>query len=109
VKSMLVRVVAFVCTTLVAALILNVALFAVLASNDASGFAPTECGLDEIECGRLMEFVYDDTSPLAALLLLLPALAIGWVVARPLMPTATDNGQRFHASSRRSRGGSESK
>jgi hypothetical protein len=79
---MVVRVVAFVCTTLVAALILNVALFAGLAANDAGRIAPTECSYDEVECGSLMEFVYDDTSPLAALLLLLPALAIAWFVAR---------------------------
>jgi hypothetical protein len=76
------RVVAFISSTLVAALILSLALFIVLAANDDSGFAPTECSYDEVECGNLMEFVYDATWPLVLCLLLLPAALIGWFVAR---------------------------
>lgn len=69
-------------TTIATALILNAALFIVLAANDKSDFAPTECEFDTVECGAAMEFVYDDTWPLVGLLLLLPGIPIGWLVAR---------------------------
>jgi hypothetical protein len=77
-----VRAIAFICVTGLAALILNVALFIALAANDGSRYEPTECEYDEVKCGALMEFVYDDTWPLFALLLVVPAALVGWLVAR---------------------------
>jgi hypothetical protein len=77
-----VRTVASICVTGAAALILNLALFIALAANDDSRFEPTECEYDEVKCGHLMEFVYDDTWPLVGLLLLIPAALVGWLVAR---------------------------
>jgi hypothetical protein len=77
-----VRAVVFVCVAAAATLILNFALFIAIAVNDDSRFEPTECEYDEVKCGHLMEFVYDDTWPLVALLLVIPAALIGWLVAR---------------------------
>jgi hypothetical protein len=77
-----VRAVAFICTAIVTALILNTALFIALAASDETRFAPTECEFDTVECGAAMEFVYDDTWPLVGLLLLLPGVVIGWFIAR---------------------------
>jgi hypothetical protein len=77
------RGVVFVGTTLLAALVFNVALFITLAFQDSSRYVdPTECRTESAECGRLMEFTYDDTWPLVAFLLLIPAALLGWFVTR---------------------------
>jgi hypothetical protein len=83
-KSLLaVRVVAFVCATLVTALILNMGLFIYAAVTDQSRYAvATDCLDKSADCGALMEFLYDDTWPLVPLLLLIPSAPIGWFVAR---------------------------
>jgi hypothetical protein len=78
----LVRAVAVICAALSTAFILNAALFIALAVNDKSRFEATECSYDDVECGALMEFVYDDTWPLVALLLLVPGAFIGVFIAR---------------------------
>jgi hypothetical protein len=77
-----VRTIAFICAAVVTALILNAALFIALAANDKSSFEPTECSYDDVKCGAPMEFVYDETWPLIAILLLLPGVLIGLLVAR---------------------------
>jgi hypothetical protein len=74
--------VAFVCSAIATALVLNAALFIALAANDDSGFEPTECSYESVECGGLMEFVYDDTWPLVGFLLLVPGALVGLAVAR---------------------------
>jgi len=74
---------AFVCATLVSALLFNVGLFVYAAVNDESRYAiATDCLDKSADCGPLMEFLYDDTYPLVPLLLLIPAAPIGWFVAR---------------------------
>ena len=73
--------VAFVCSAIVTALILNAALFIALVANDDSRFEPTEYAYDSVECGALMEFVYDDTWPLVGFLLLVPGALVGLAVA----------------------------
>jgi len=70
-------------TTLLAALVFNVALFLTLAFRDSSRYADkTECSTESAECGRFMEFAYDDTVPLVPCLLLIPAALSGWFVTR---------------------------
>jgi len=76
--------VAFVVVTAVTAVVLNVAFFVVAAETDRSGYAPTECGFDEIECGGVPEFAYDDTAPLVPLLLVVPAALVGWLAVRAM-------------------------
>jgi hypothetical protein len=76
------RVLAFVVTTLVCAIVLNALLFLVLAARDNSRMEPTECEFKEVRCGAAMEFVYDESWPLVPILSLVVCVPIGLLIAR---------------------------